>query len=1023
MHQYPLLQKKLFAPILTVLEKTSPENLRVSIFITSSAIIIYQSNSLMRIIITTFFCLQTALTLINAQKLDHRLGYVLVQLEKGTTPTQLLASNTSRLQGDFVQDRIISKRLGIYLFRFDHSRIHEGQLLSQLRADKNVRTAQFDHIPTLRNEPDDPQFFSQWQWLNTGQTGGLMDADIDADEAWNITQGGITASGDTIVVAIIDDGLDYTHEDIAANAWINFHEIDGNNIDDDGNGYIDDIRGWNAYDDTPDIWGEDHGLNVAGMIGATGNNQVGIAGINWNVKIMMIVGGTPESAVIASYAYALEQRIQYNESNGAKGAFVVATNSSWGVDFGQPADAPLWCAFYDTLGAHGILSAGATANLNIDIDANGDLPTACPSEYLLSVTALNHNNERTFSAFGLTQVDFGAPGEDIYTTRRNNGYGTTSGTSFASPVAAGLVALLYSAPCPGFADLIHSNPSAAALYVRDIIFQGVDPVPGLEGTIRLGGSLNAGNSMELMMSLCSDCPIPFAVEAEVVSDMEVSITWSAIDTADAINARYKPINSTTWDTVFNVSQPLVLDNLSGCTEYEIEFEAICADTSTGFTSNHHFSTLGCCELPSGITAFADESSILIFWNEIFAAETYLVQWRPDSTTEWIEEVTPDTAYTIGQLEGCAFYEVRIQTDCDTSASAFSDIIRIRTKGCGNCIDLTYCASASEDASEEFIDSLILGSLVSYTGENGGYLFVDDLDPNYEAGESYNLWIRPGFSPGDSFDEKFRIWLDANQNGIFEEDELLLDSLLLAEDGFISSQLMIPAAALEGSTRMRISMAFSNPFFPTNQEPCGSIDFGEVEDYCVTILRNPDPCPEVDTVYFDEIGFSNALMFWPETEGAIAYTYRWREVGTMDYTELATIDTSALVDGLEKCKTYEVQIRTVCLSDTTSYGFNYLLESDCDVAVEEVNPLLASFLVYPNPVTENVSIRLLPTETGNHSVALYTMQGQQVEQKTLYAETNIVSEIRFDQLHAYPPGLYFVVVSKDGKTATKKLVKL
>lgn len=272
--------------------------------------------------------------------------------------------------------------------------------------------------------------------------------------------------------------------------------------------------------------------------------------------------------------------------------------------------------FYDTLGAHGILSAGATANLNIDIDANGDLPTACPSEYLLSVTALNHNNERTFSAFGLTQVDFGAPGEDIYTTRRNNGYGTTSGTSFASPVAAGLVALLYSAPCPGFADLIHSNPSAAALYVRDIIFQGVDPVPGLEGTIRLGGSLNAGNSMELMMSLCSDCPIPFAVEADVVSDMEVNITWSAIDTADAINARYKPINSTTWDTVFNVSQPLVLDNLSGCTEYEIEFEAICADTSTGFTSNHHFSTLGCCELPSGITAFADESSILIFWNEI-----------------------------------------------------------------------------------------------------------------------------------------------------------------------------------------------------------------------------------------------------------------------------------------------------------------------------------------------------------------------------------------------------------------------
>lgn len=977
----------------------------------------------MRIIVTTCFFLLTALSVLTSQKLDHRLGYVLIQLEKGASPAQLLSDNASRIRGNLYQDRVISKRLGIYLVKFDHTRIHEGQLLNQLRGDKNIRIAQFDHLPTLRNVPEDPEFLSQWQWLNTGQTGGMLDADIDADEAWNITQGGVTASGDTIVVAIIDDGLDYTHEDIAPNAWINHHEIDSNNIDDDGNGYIDDIRGWNAYSDTPEIWSDNHGLNVAGMIGAKGNNQIGISGINWNVKLMMIVGGTPESTAIASYAYALEQRIQYNESNGAKGAFVVATNSSWGVDFGQPADAPLWCAFYDTLGAYGILSAGATANLNIDIDANGDLPTACPSEYLLSVTALNHNNERTFSAFGLTQVDFGAPGEDIFTTRRNDGYGTTSGTSFASPVAAGLVALLYSAPCPGFSELIHSNPSAAALYVRDIIFQGVTPIPGLESTVRFGGGLNAGNSMELMMSLCSDCPIPFAIEADVLSDTEANITWSAIDTADAINARYKPVNSVNWDTLFDITQPLLLDNLSGCLEYEIEFEAICADTSTGFLSNHHFNTLGCCEIPSGITTSFDESSIQLIWNDVFAAETYLVQWRPASSTEWIEEVTPDPIYTIGQLEACIDYEIRVQTDCDTSASGFSEIIQIRTRGCGNCIDLAYCASESQDASEEFIDSLIIGPLVSYTGENGGYLFVDDLNPTYEAGQSYNLWIRPGFSPGDAFDEKFRIWLDANQDGIFAEDELLLDSLLFADEVSINSEIMIPASALAGSTRMRVSMAFSNPFFPTNQEPCGPIDFGEVEDYCVTIVRNPDPCQEVDTVYFDEINFSSALMLWPDTEGAIAYTYRWREVGTTDYTELATIDTSAMITGLEKCKTYEMQIRTVCLSDTTSYGFNYLLETECDVAVKEVDPLLSSFMVFPNPVTENVFIRLLPIETGEHTVSLYTMQGQLVQYKTIEAETNILSEIRFDQLDAYPPGLYFVVVSKDGKTATKKLVKL
>ncbi len=979
----------------------------------------------MRIFIIIFITLLTSLSGLEAQKLDHRLGYMLVQLKKGTALEQLLVDTRSGTKSGIIPERVISRRLGIYLVRFDHSRIHEGRLLEDLRADKHVQVAQFDHLPTLRVEPDDPRFLDQWQWYNTGQTGGLMDADIDADEAWNITQGGVTVSGDTIVVAIIDDGLDYTHEDIAANAWINYHEIDGNGIDDDGNGYIDDIRGWNAYDDSPDIWAENHGLNVAGMIGAVGNNQVGISGINWNVKIMMIVGGTPESAALASYAYALEQRIQYNESNGTKGAFVVATNSSWGIDFGQPADAPLWCAFYDSLGQHGILSAGATANRNIDIDVTSDLPTGCPSEYLLSVTALNHNNERTFSAYGLTQVDFGAPGEDIFTTTRNNGYGSTSGTSFASPIAAGLVALLYSAPCPGFGDLVHSNPSAAALYIRDLMFLGVKPIPGMETTIRLGGGLNAGNSMELMMSLCSDCPIPFNLEAEVFSDMEVVVTWNMIDTAESVNARYKQVAASVWDTLFDVSSPLLLSDLLGCSLYEIEFESICADTSTGFSSNHQFNTLGCCDVPTDLEAtLSVDGEIWISWNPVFAADSYLFQYKKSTDPAWTDlEVAPTPIIVFTETEECTFYEFRIQTLCDTSESGFTEITSIRTKGCGNCIDLTYCESKGDDASEEFIDSVIIGSLVSYTGNNGGYFFSESLNPSYEAGQAYNLWIRPGFSPGDSFDEKFRIWLDANQDGVFEEDELIMDTLLLEDDAILNTLLNIPSAALAGSTRMRISMAFSNPFFPTNQEPCGSIDFGEVEDYCVTILRNPDPCAPVDTVYFDGITFSSAFMYWPNAVGAIAYTYRWREVGTEEYDELATVDTTANLTGLDKCKMYEVQIRTVCLSDTTSYNFNYILETDCDVAVKKVDPLLTSFDVFPNPVTDHVTMRIQPIVSGDHHVSIYTMQGQRLRQQTIYTESGTLTELRFDELDAYPSGLYFVVVEKDGKTATKKIVKL
>ncbi len=977
----------------------------------------------MRIIGTLLLTLNVLAISVTAQKLDHRLGYMLVRLDQDVLPEDVIEEHSNRISGELTIDRQVSKHLGIYLVRFDHSRIHEGHLLNQLNADRKVIAAQYDHLLKQRTEPNDPQFFSQWQWLNTGQTGGLLDADIDADEAWNITQGGVTVNGDTIVVAIVDDGMDYFHEDIAANAWVNYGEIDGNGLDDDGNGYIDDIRGWNAYDNSPEVWGEDHGLNVAGMIGAVGNNNIGIAGVNWHVKMMIIVGGTPESSVIASYSYALDQRKLYNETNGDKGAFVVATNSSWGIDFGQPADAPLWCAFYDTLGVYGILSAGATANRDIDIDAVGDLPTGCPSEYLLSVTALNHNNQRTFSAYGLTQVDFGAPGEDIFTTNRNNGYSTTSGTSFASPVAAGLIALLYSAPCPGFGQLIQSDPSEAAIYIRDLIFQGVEPIAGLEDELRFGGSLNAGNSMELMMSLCSDCPIPFAVETEVLSASEVSLTWNLIDTPQSINARYRPVDASTWDTLFNVTQPLVLTGLSGCTVYEVAFESICADTSTGFQANHQFETLGCCELPGNIQSTSGETSLSISWDAVFAAETYLVQWRPEGTTDWLEEETVNPFTTLSGLEGCTYYETRIKTDCDTTESDFTDITIFRTKGCGNCIDLTYCEASSDDASEEVIDSLIIGPLVNHSGSNGGYVLNESLNPSYQAGETYEVWIRPGFPTGDTFDEKFRIWLDANQDGEFTEEELLLDSLLVEEEPILISSLTIPAGALEGSTRLRVSMAFSNPFFPINQDPCGSVDFGEIEDYCVTILQNPGACPEVDTVFFDGITFTGAFMYWPDVEGSIAYTYRYREVGTEEYEELATVDTFAILEGLEKCKSYEVQLRTVCLFDTAGYQVNYILETDCDVAVKEINPLVHSLQTFPNPFDDYFTVRFNSNETGTHHLTMYSVQGQVLSRKTVFADAGIPSEVRMDELNHCAPGLYFLVVEKDGKSASQKIVRI
>lgn len=961
-------------------------------------------------------------TLLPAQRLDHRLGYAIIQLQADQPLTRLLERQSDLAGSPVTLDRTISKRLGIYLLQFDFRTVNERDFLDRLRADEAVLVAQYDHLPELRVVPDDPQFDAQWQWVNTGQTGGTEDADIDADEAWEFTTGGVTALGDTIVVAIIDDGLDFNHEDIAANVWFNRGEIDGNGIDDDGNGYIDDVHGWNAYDDTPDVFGNSHGLNVAGMIGATGNNGTGVTGINWHVKLMTIVGGTPESVALASYAYALEQRALYNETNGERGAFVVATNSSWGIDFGQPSDSPLWCAFYDSLGVHGVLSAAATSNLGVDIDVVGDLPTGCTSEYLLSVTALDHNNTRTFSAWGATQVDFGAPGDDIFTTRRNNGYGSTSGTSFASPVAAGLVALLYAAPCNGVAALARSNPAAAAGYVRDMIFLGVEPIASLDGIVRLGGGLNAGNSMELLMALCSACPTPFAIEADALSDTEVEISWSLLEEPDSLNARYRPLGADTWDTLYQVTRPLLITGLTGCQEYEIEFEPICADTSEGFTARHEFSTDGCCELPGAFLINPGEDQLTMTWNPVLAARYFLLQWRPQGSDEWIEEAAFMPGFVLDGLDPCTYYEVRLLTDCDTAVTGFTETYVARTRGCGTCIDQPYCATASADATEEFIDSIQVGPITNASGSNDGYAFFE-TEGVFIAGETYPVSLKPAFPTGETFDEYFRIWIDYNQNGIFDEDELVLDSILQSSDTVLKSTLTIPDTILAGSTRMRVTMSFANAFFPVPPGSCDILEYGEIEDYCISIILKPDECPVVDTVFFDAVTYTGAFMYWPSLGDAIAYTYRYREEGTGEYTEFATVDTTAVLSDLEKCKTYEVQIMTVCPSDTAGYITNYLLSTDCDVSVADFPDWVGNLIVSPNPATDAISLRFEALASGQYGLEILNMQGMRMAAGQVHLLAGESGTWTQEDLTRYPPGLYVIAVTHAGQRTIRKFVKL
>lgn len=475
------------------------------------------------------------------QESKYAKGELLIQL-KAKSNTENFFNNFKFIELKPAQ--LLSKRMNIWLCTYNFEKIEDDEVLFEIKQNADVKAVQFNHYIELREGvkdfsrgagkssplifPNDPRFNEQWALNNTGQSGGLPDADIDAPEAWNFSTGGITALGDTIVVAIIDGGCDLNHPDL--NYWINHHEIPNNNIDDDGNGYIDDYRGWNAYNNNGNVPSSSHGTHVSGIAAAKGNNGIGVSGVNWNCKIMPVGGSSNvEATVVAAYGYVLEMRARYNETNGMYGAFVVATNASFGVDYGQPSNFPLWCGIYDSLGVQGVLSCGATANLNINVDIQGDIPTACPSPYLISVTnTTNTDTKNSGAAYGLNTIDLGAPGTSVLSTYPNNSYSSLTGTSMATPHVTGAVALMFAAANAGLMQSYKLNPSLVSLTFKDLLLAGTDPIPALNNITVTGGRLNVFNAV-LSVSAPPDSVPPTQINDLAVIDttsFSLTLSWT-----------------------------------------------------------------------------------------------------------------------------------------------------------------------------------------------------------------------------------------------------------------------------------------------------------------------------------------------------------------------------------------------------------------------------------------------------------------------------------------------------------------
>ncbi len=313
-----------------------------------------------------------------------------------------------------------------------------------------------------------------WSLHNTGQNNGTDDADIDAVEAWDIRH---DASG--IVVAVVDTGIRYTHEDLAPNMWVNADEIPGNMYDDDNNGYEDDVYGVNSIYSLMDVMDDHgHGTHVAGTVGASGNNGLGVAGVAWQVQLMackaLAASGSGQTSWVA-------ESVIYAVDNGAH----VINMSLGGTGYSQ--------ALYDAIDyarVNDVIVVAAAGNqFELDNDVRPVYPACFDLDNIIAVANTDRNDQLTASShYGLTSVDLGAPGTYITSTGFNadNDYLAKTGTSMASPHVAGAVAILK-------AQFPVDTTEQLILRVLD----SVDPLPALAGKTVTGGRLNLHAAMNI----------------------------------------------------------------------------------------------------------------------------------------------------------------------------------------------------------------------------------------------------------------------------------------------------------------------------------------------------------------------------------------------------------------------------------------------------------------------------------------------------------------------------------------------
>ncbi len=550
--------------------------------------------------------------------------------------------------------------------------------------DPDVEYVEPNYYRQTSATPNDTYFSRLWGLHNTGQyvhgTSGTPDADIDAPEAWDITTG-----NSDIVIAVVDTGVDYSHPDLSDNMWSNTGETPNNGIDDDGNGYVDDVRGWDFFgnDKNPmDLHG--HGTHVAGIAAAEGDNAIGITGVCWTARIMPLRFLDADGyGTVADEISAIDYAI-------ANGAHIISAS------FGSVTYSQSEYNAISRANSQGILFIAAAGNDSLNNDTSPFYPASYNLPNIISVAATDQDdNLSRFSNYGPATVDVGAPGVNIYSTSLGIGYRYMHGTSVATPHVAGLAALIW-----GY------NSTLTHMEIKDIILNGVDIKPTLSRKTFTGGRINASNAFA-----GSPPQAPSGLDAAPKSGSRINLSWtdnSSNESRFEIERKTGPGGA--YSRIANVAADETSYSDTGLSEkttYYYRVHALNSAGNSGYSNEADATTY--LAGPSNLSAVdASTSKINLSWADHSSYESGFKIERKigtGATYSQIADIAADqTSYNDTGLNEATTYYYRVRaydtdevSDYSNEAGATTDSKSsggggscfINTAGFGSYVDRNY----------------------------------------------------------------------------------------------------------------------------------------------------------------------------------------------------------------------------------------------------------------------------------------------------------------------------------------------